>query len=1578
MLMQTNIPLAGCVAVAMAQIMRYHKYPATGNGTNSYLHQKYGTISADFGATTYNWNNMPGSISEPNSDVAQILFHAGVSVNMNYTASQSGASTYNVANALRNNFRYHNATMAMRDHFSPETDEYHTVLRRELDNGRPFFFHLPGGNSQIGWDGHAVVVDGYNNDHFHINFGWSGTDDGYFIFSGTTFVGGYQFGFNGNSVIQISPNRIAVNTQDSLAMVALYNSTGGAGWTHRDNWLTGPLSTWYGLTIIDGRVMHVILDNNNLTGTIPVEIGSITECTNINLTSNKLTGPIPSQIGNLSKLASLTLSFNNLTGEIPQSVGNCNRLRLLLLNNNMLEGSMPSTIGNLSLLERLSVASNLMTGTFPGIISSITTLKSINLSNNSFSGSLPSDLGNLTALTDFLIANNQFSGAFPESISAWTQLNMFSIDNNLFEGAVPGGIGAFTNLIILNLDNNRFTSLPPEIASLTSLKHLTAKNNRLSGMLTSSIGGLTELEYLDLNDNLIESLPEEIGNLSKLKRLDLTNNRLEYLPPGFGKLQLISDLLVKDNLLVELPYEVSTMTGLTSIYAANNRISELTFGISMMRELLQIDVSNNQIGALLPPLSHLKLSSLKIDHNNLTFEDIAASKLPDDVNYFDSYDFYYRYQGEVKLSSNEFAYAAGDSVGIDIRNLAGFSHPGNIYTWYRNGSEFSSGPVLVIKQATAAAAGSYYCSIENSDYTKLTLTTETIGLKEVQPDDGQSPQIYSISGTMLRIADEEVKLVKPAGVRGEVMWQASADTLNWINLTGTITNPAIGANISQIYADSIIVVPANTALYRYRVTEDDCDPIFSDTLIIEPYRSSLLVDTMLNVVSAPAIVSADGIEVFVPQGITPDDFRLTIRLVETSPPVPDTVKNGPVYDVRLSCGTSFAVPLTIKLKVDSDSLSQDNIDRFMAAWYDDSKALWVPYEDASITMRDSMVAFETDHLTKLTWWEKKTIGNDFTDKFTRNGVTVYYKLKLWDIMGLYAKNQTPQPWHLPVNDPEYETPIMVQDVTQYAFEVMTEFKADGLPVPDEIAIYLDNIDDYGMVGLMGMLNGYLTISVYIEEVDLLKSVIAHEYMHFTQDYFISAHAGNIFWMEANGHLADRMVWDEGKLPVSESQNYLLDSRRGKNNIFESLSNSWDYWDSGLLTQNLFGNVHYSYLAGCFIHYMRSYRTGAGLKPETLLKETSWTGSWKNYLDSYIANHLGSDIGTEFNNYVQYIVEGSNSDFTLLNNTPGASGDPLRYINQAPESFSRKHLLKIPEDQAVVEAQQLTISSEMPYLSARMEQFYNLSLNRSLCITYKRLHTDTANIKVYIARWDEVNKRMSLTDISRTDSSFFFIEAATDENVTSKTNQAFLLFVNKSKSEHIEAGYDLEILPVADFNFLYTLDFYYGNVFDAPIHNFSDGIKRRLLLAFTSNEYDISKVYTDSSFTTTVTKAGLVQEVFYNFRNGNITITENRTSSGPISFDPDGVIWFNETEQTTVSLRDIFLVPFNAGMVSQGAGVYYRQTATTAETISKIVSISNTKTTVYDYIDGHSSTSTYNYTGTDWAVSPGIRMNMQFK
>jgi Leucine-rich repeat (LRR) protein len=1565
--------LAGCVAVAMGQIMRYHKYPAKGMGTYSYTHPVYGVLSADFGNTTYNWNNMPGALTTANSDVATLLYHAGVSVDMHYTPSESGASSSKVAPALLKHFRYPNPTYVDPDNFAYGTNEYQVILREELNNSRPFYYEVTGDPS------HAVVCDGYNDEYFHINFGWSGFDNGYFLMSDIKPAGGHIFGFKGNAVIGISPVPVTANKQDSLALVAIYKSTDGPNWYYKNNWLTGRMSSWKNVDVINGRVLHLNLNDNNLKGTIPPEVGNLTYLTNLSISGNyKLEGTIPSSVGQLTNLINLSFGANNLTGIIPVELGNCRNLLMLALSGNKLSGPVPDVLGQLQKMEFLSLNGNQFTGSIPASLTNLSSLKNLNLSNNKLSGSLPANIGNLTLLKDLQINNNQLSGQLPESIWNLSNLENFAIDNNKFEGALSPGIGSFTKLIMLNLNNNNFTGLPSEIGQLNKLLSLSAENNRISGGLPSSIGGMTSLKHIKLTNNQITALPKETGLLVNLQNLYLGHNLIESLPSEIGQLKALEVLVLTSNKLTEIPYEVGSMSKLGNLAADSNMISRISFGISLMNKLRSLKLSYNKLSGQLPPLAHLGLGNIFIDHNNLSFEDLASSGLPDDVNYFDNYDFYYRYQSSLKLNQNKFTYALNDSIGIDIRKMAGLSNTGNVYTWFKNGSEHSAGPLLVIKKATLSDRGNYYCSIENNQYSKLTLNTDTIFVSVGDAGLAGADTIISKSGSPLRIADKKVKLIKPKGLRGDFIWQSSLDAVTWVNLSGTISNPLISQNIGKIYADSLIITPQKTALYRYSITEGECDPVFSDTILIEPYKSKLLIDTLLNVDNLPATVTLEGIEITIPEDLTKGDFRLTISLVETPPSVPDSVFCGPVYDVRLSCGKEFPIPLTVKLKVESDSLLPGLLNRFLAVYYNDSESAWKSYDKGSITIRDSSIVFQTDHLTKLSYWEKKIAGNDFTDKFVKNGVTVYYKYKLWDIMGLYSKNQTKQPWHLSSGDPESDTPVMVQDAAQYTYEIMTRFKSLGLPVPDEISVYLDNIDDYGVVGLMGMLNGYVTISVYIEEPYFFKSVIAHEYMHYTQDYYISAHAGNIFWMEANGHLADRMVWDKTMLPVSESENYLLDSRKGDNSIFESLANSWDYWDSGLLTQNLLGNVQFSYLAGCFIHYMRSYRTGTLLKPETLLKETSWTGSWKDYLNSYISSHLGSDIGDEYERYVKYIFSGQNSGFTVLNNAAGASGDAFRYLNQASDQFSRKNLIKIPEDLTVVEAQEQTLKVSLPYLSAKMEHFYNLSLNRSICISYKRLHSDTANVKVYLATWDQAGKKLNLTDISRKDSSFFFLEAAGTENVENKTNQAFILFINKSSETNIEAGYDLEILPVADFNFLYTLDFSYGTTFDAPIHNFSDGFKRRILMAFTSTDYTLNKVYTDSTFTTTISRAGMTQEVYYNFRNGDLVLTEDRSWSGPISFDPAGRIYFHDTEQTIIKLKDIFLVPFSSAFVNMGSGVYYKQTSSTSETISKVVSISQQMTSVYDYSDGSSTTSTYNYTGTQWSISQDIRLNMQFK
>jgi hypothetical protein len=79
----------------------------------------------------------------------------------------------------------------------------------------------------------------------------------------------------------------AVNVQDSLALVDFYNSTDGPHWTKHDNWLTDPVSSWYGITVTDTRVTYIRLSNNNLTGHIPPSIGNLVKTIYLDLSGNK-------------------------------------------------------------------------------------------------------------------------------------------------------------------------------------------------------------------------------------------------------------------------------------------------------------------------------------------------------------------------------------------------------------------------------------------------------------------------------------------------------------------------------------------------------------------------------------------------------------------------------------------------------------------------------------------------------------------------------------------------------------------------------------------------------------------------------------------------------------------------------------------------------------------------------------------------------------------------------------------------------------------------------------------------------------------------------------------------------------------------------------------------------------------------------------------------------------------------------------------------------------------------------------------------------------------------------------------
>ncbi len=181
MLTSSQHGYVGCVATAMAQIMKYYNYPTTGTDSHSYLHGST-TLSADFGSTTYDWAHMPAAVPDAPSPAQQTAYstlcaHLGVAVEMQYAASGSGAYTMMVPAALRDYFGYSQSIrMHSRDYYN--TNEWMDMIRTELDAARPVYYAA---SSEDGLGGHAFVCDGYDSEGYvHINWGWYGRSNGYF------------------------------------------------------------------------------------------------------------------------------------------------------------------------------------------------------------------------------------------------------------------------------------------------------------------------------------------------------------------------------------------------------------------------------------------------------------------------------------------------------------------------------------------------------------------------------------------------------------------------------------------------------------------------------------------------------------------------------------------------------------------------------------------------------------------------------------------------------------------------------------------------------------------------------------------------------------------------------------------------------------------------------------------------------------------------------------------------------------------------------------------------------------------------------------------------------------------------------------------------------------------------------------------------------------------------------------------------------------------------------------------------------------------------------------------------------
>ncbi|MEN8218853.1 MAG: Calx-beta domain-containing protein, partial [Pseudomonadota bacterium] len=135
---------------------------------------------------------------------------------------------------------------------------------------------------------------------------------------------------------------------------------------------------------------------NSLTGSIPTEMGNLSNLTRLDLGDNSLTGSIPTEMGNLTNLTELSLSDNSLTGSIPTEMGNLTNLTELSLSDNSLTGTIPTEMGNLTNLGSLYLGNNQLTGTIPTEIGNLSNLWTLDLGDNSLCGEIPVELKNLS------------------------------------------------------------------------------------------------------------------------------------------------------------------------------------------------------------------------------------------------------------------------------------------------------------------------------------------------------------------------------------------------------------------------------------------------------------------------------------------------------------------------------------------------------------------------------------------------------------------------------------------------------------------------------------------------------------------------------------------------------------------------------------------------------------------------------------------------------------------------------------------------------------------------------------------------------------------------------------------------------------------------------------------------------------------------------------------------------------------------------------------------------------------------------------------------------------------------------
>ncbi|KAH6557537.1 hypothetical protein KP509_1Z107700 [Ceratopteris richardii] len=229
--------------------------------------------------------------------------------------------------------------------------------------------------------------------------------------------------------------------------------------------------------------------------------------------------------------------WNNITGSIPPEIGYLSKLVQLSLSGNKLSGVLDPSLGNLSSLNRFQIDENNISGPIPSSFQFLSNLVHFHMNNNSLNGSIPPELGRLPMLNHFLFDNNQLSGDIPGELSNISTLLILQLDNNQLSGSIPSSFQDFsrTNLTKLSLRNCGLNGTIPDLSGLSTLVYLDLSNNQLTGPLPSNLS--QTVRTIDLSINQLDGeIPAGLYELRQMELLRLQNNSLD----GVVRAELLS------------------------------------------------------------------------------------------------------------------------------------------------------------------------------------------------------------------------------------------------------------------------------------------------------------------------------------------------------------------------------------------------------------------------------------------------------------------------------------------------------------------------------------------------------------------------------------------------------------------------------------------------------------------------------------------------------------------------------------------------------------------------------------------------------------------------------------------------------------------------------------------------------------------------------------------------------------------------------------------------------------------------------------------------------------------------------